>query len=94
LLLYDLESGTVLVFNITAYEEEDCMMTNNILESRVDINALSDENGRRYFNIRVIFSETDALTVYRNSMDELLEDLPKVLDSAIRARIIHDKEFC
>jgi hypothetical protein len=27
-------------------------------------------------------------------MDELLEDLPKVLDSAIRARIIHDKEFC
>jgi hypothetical protein len=70
------------------------MMTNNILESKVDINALSDENGRRYFNIKVIFSENDALTVYRNSMDELLEDLPKVLDSAIRARIIHDKEFC
>ncbi len=84
----------ILVSYITAYEKEDCMMTNNILESRVDINALSDENGRRYFNIRVIFSETDALTVYRNSIDEILEDLPKVLDSAIRARIIHDKEFC
>ena len=70
------------------------MMTNSILESKVDINALSDETGRRYFNIKVIFSENDALTVYRNSIDELLEDLPKVLESAIRARIIHDKEYC
>jgi len=84
----------VIVSYLTGFEEEACMMTNNILESRVDINALSDENGRRYFNIKVIFSENDALTVYRNSIDELLEDLPKVLDSAIRARIIHDKEYC
>ena len=70
------------------------MMTNNILESKVDINALSDESGRRYFNIKVIFSENDALTVYQNSIDELLEDLPQVLVSAIRARIVHDKKLC
>ena len=69
------------------------MRSNNILESKVGINALADETGRRYFNIKVIFSENDALTVYRNSIDELLEDLPQVLVSAIRARIIHDKEY-
>ena len=69
------------------------MMTNNILESKVDINALSDESGRRYFNIKVIFSENDALTVYQNSIDELLEDLPQVLVPAIRARIVHDKKL-
>jgi hypothetical protein len=69
------------------------MQTNNILESTVGINALSDESGRRYFNIKVSFSENDALTVYRNSIDELLEDLPQVLVTAIRARIIHDKEY-
>jgi hypothetical protein len=84
----------LIVIHNAELNEEKCMMTSNILESKVDINALSDETGRRYFNIKVIFSENDALTVYRNSIDELLEDLPKVLESAIRARIIHDKEYC
>jgi len=70
------------------------MMTNNILQSKVDINALSDETGRRYFNVKVIFSENDALTVYQNSIDELLKDLPRILSSAIQARIVDDKEFC
>jgi hypothetical protein len=64
------------------------MIADQLLNSDVHINALSDESGRKYFNVRVSFSDKDTLTIYRNSMDELLEDLPNILVSAIRARII------
>ena len=64
------------------------MTADQLLTSDVLINSLSDESGRKYYNVRVSFSDTDTLTIYRNSMDELLEDLPNILVSAIRARII------
>jgi hypothetical protein len=64
------------------------MIADQLLNSDVHINALSDDSGRKYFNVRVSFSDNDTLTIYRNSMDELLEDLPNILVSAIRARII------
>ena len=64
------------------------MIADQLLNSDVHINALSDDSGRKYFNVCVSFSDNDTLTIYRNSMDELLEDLPNILVSAIRARII------
>jgi len=70
------------------------MNADKILDSYFNINALSDESGRRYFNLKVHFSEDDILTIYRNSVEELLDDLPQVLSSAIRARIIHDQVSC
>ncbi len=65
-----------------------------ILNSNLDINALADESGKRYFKLKVSFSDDDILTVYRNSVDELLEDLPQVLVSAFRARIIQEQITC
>ena len=70
------------------------MSTDSILNSNLDINALADDSGRRYFKLKVSFSEEDILTIYRNSVDELLEDLPQVLVSAIRARIIQEQVTC
>jgi hypothetical protein len=70
------------------------MCTDSILNSNLNINALADDSGRRYFKLKVAFSEEDILTIYRNSVDELLEDLPQVLVSAIRARIIQDQITC
>ena len=63
----------------------------NILNSRLNISALSDESGRRYYNIKVSFSDDDILSIYRNSIDELLDDLPQILVYAIRARIIQEQ---
>ncbi len=70
------------------------MNTDSILNSNLDINALADESGRRYFKLKVSFSEEDILTIYRNSVDELLDDLPQVLVSAFRARIIQEQITC
>ena len=67
------------------------MSTDSILNSNLDINVLADDSGRRYFKLKVSFSEEDILTVYRNSVEELLEDLPHVLVSAFRARIIQEQ---
>lgn len=63
----------------------------NIIDSRLNITALSDDSGRRYYNIKVSFSEDDILSIYRNSIDELLDDLPQLLVFAIRARIIQEQ---
>jgi hypothetical protein len=60
------------------------------LSGILDINSVSDETGKKYFNLKVSFSENDALTVYRNSMDELLEDLPQIIVTAVRARIVNE----
>ena len=67
------------------------MMMDNILDSHLNIIALSDNSGRRYYNIKVSFSEDDILSIYRNTIDELLEDLPQLLVYAIRARIIQEQ---
>ena len=37
------------------------------------------------------YSEDDILSIYRNSIDELLDDLPQLLVFAIRARIIQEQ---
>jgi len=70
------------------------MLTDLILDSNLNIDALLDESGRRYFKLKVSFSEDDILTIYRNSVDELLEDLPQILVSAIRARVIQEQVKC
>ena len=70
------------------------MSTDSILASNLNINALADDSGRRYFKLKVSFSDDDILTIYRNSVDELLDDLPQVLVSAIRARIIQEQVTC
>jgi hypothetical protein len=67
------------------------MMMDNIIDSRLNITALSDDSGRRYYNIKVSFSQDDILSIYRNSIDELLDDLPQLLVFAIRARIIQEQ---
>jgi hypothetical protein len=67
------------------------MMMDNILDSRLNITALSDDSGRKYYNIKVSFSEDDILSIYRNSIDELLDDLPQLLVYALRARIIQEQ---
>jgi len=66
-------------------------MTDSILDGNVKISTLDDDNGRRYYTVRVAFSENDILTVYRNSMDELIEEIPQIISSALKARIISDK---
>lgn len=66
------------------------MNLDSILNGHLDINSVSDETGRKYFNLKVSFSESDALMIYRNSMDELLEDLPQIIVSAVRARIVNE----
>jgi len=51
---------------------------------------MDDEQGRRYYSIKLAFSENDVLAVYRNSMDELVNELPSIISSAIQARILTD----
>jgi hypothetical protein len=65
-------------------------MIENILDGNLRIGSLDDDTGRRYYSVSVTFSENDILTVYRNTMDELIEELPQIISSAVRARIISD----
>ncbi len=60
-----------------------------ILDGKLDISSVLDEAGGKSYNLKVTFSDGDALTVYRKTMDDLLEDLPQIVISAVRARIIH-----
>jgi hypothetical protein len=73
------------------YITEGYMNLENILNSQLDISSVSDESGGLYFNLKVTFADGDALTVYRKSMDELLEDLPQIVVSAVRARILQNE---
>ncbi len=66
------------------------MSFQNILDGNLEIQSLDDEHGRRYYSIKLTFSEKDVLTVYRNSMDELVNELPNIISSAIQARILSD----
>ena len=67
------------------------MHMETILGGHLDLNTISEEDGRRYFNLKVTFSDNDVLTIYRNSIEELIDDLPQILVSAIRARIIQER---
>lgn len=64
------------------------MSLDNILDGNLKISSLDDEQGRRYYSIQLEFSENDVVAVYRNSIEELVEELPQIIGSAIQARII------
>lgn len=64
------------------------MSLDNILDGNLRISSLDDEQGRRYYSIQLEFSENDIVAAYRNSIDELVEELPQIIGSAIQARII------
>jgi hypothetical protein len=65
--------------------------SDDILDSALNIQSISEESGRMYYKLQIRFSEEDVMTVYRDSVEQILTDLPQVLVSAIRARIIHEK---
>lgn len=62
----------------------------NLISGKLNISSLSDNSGRTYYTIRVAFSEKDVLTIYKNSISELMEELPEIISSAIQARMIDD----
>jgi hypothetical protein len=66
------------------------MNLDNILNGNLKISSINDSSGRIYYKIQIAFSDNDILTVYRNSIFELLEELPVIISSAIQARIITD----
>ena len=74
-------------------EQGNKMNMDSILNGQLDINTVLDNTGRKYFNLKVSFSDQDALTIYRNSIDELLEDLPQIIVSAVRARIVNETDI-
>ena len=65
-------------------------MLENLISGNLDISTLNDDSGRKYYTIRVAFSERDVLTIYKNSITELMEELPDIISSAIDARIVKD----
>jgi len=67
------------------------MYTEDIMNSKVSIYTYYDDSGRKYFKANVAFSKSDMLTISRNSMEDLLNDLPQVLFPAIQARVIPDQ---
>ena len=66
------------------------MSYQSILNGNLKISSMDDEQGRRYYSIKLSFSDNDVLAVYRNSMDELVTELPNIISSAIQARILTD----
>lgn len=66
------------------------MSLQNILDGNLKITSLDDDQGRRYYSIKLAFSENDVLAVYRDTMDELVNELPSIISSAIQARILTD----
>ncbi len=67
------------------------MNLNNLLQGNLNVDTLEDEKGRRYYSIKIAFSSEDVVTVYRNSMEDLMEELPNIIASAIQARIFNDQ---
>ena len=62
----------------------------SLISGNLDISTLNDDSGRKYYSIRVAFSEKDVLTIYKNSINELMEELPDIISSAIDARIVRN----
>ena len=46
---------------------------------------------RKYFKANVAFSENDVLTISRDTIEDLLNDLPQVLLPAMQARVISEE---
>ncbi|MGD9898839.1 MAG: hypothetical protein AB7T22_06885 [Calditrichaceae bacterium] len=66
------------------------MKPEDIINSNLKISIQDDESGRRYYSVRLVFSDEDILTVYRDNMSELMSDLPHIIGSAMQARLISD----
>jgi hypothetical protein len=64
------------------------MMIDKILDGQFKIESLQDEQGRRYFSIKIAFSDDDILTVYKENMHDLMDVLPNIISSALKARIL------
>jgi len=64
----------------------------NLISGNLDISTLNDKSGRKYYTIRVAFSEKDILTIYKNSISELMDELPDIISSAIHARILKETQ--
>jgi len=62
----------------------------NLLSGNLNISTLSDNSGRKYYTIRVAFSEKDILTINKNSINELMDELPEIISSALQARMIEE----
>jgi hypothetical protein len=69
------------------------MYKEDILNSKVSIFTYYDDSGRKYFKANVSFSESDILTISRNSIEDLLNDLPQVLLPAIQARVLTESAY-
>ncbi|APF20661.1 hypothetical protein Cabys_3916 [Caldithrix abyssi DSM 13497] len=65
-------------------------MIEKILDGNFRIETLQDEQGRRYYSIKIAFSNDDILTVYKENMQDLMEVLPNIISSAIKARVLTD----
>ncbi|MGD9488376.1 MAG: hypothetical protein AB7W47_10170 [Calditrichaceae bacterium] len=66
------------------------MKPEDIINSNLKISIQDDESGRRYYSVRLVFSDEDILTVYRDNMKDLMTDLPNIISSAMQARIISE----
>ena len=60
----------------------------NLISGNLDISSLNDDSGRKYYTVRVAFSDKDVLTIYKNSIDELMDELPDLIFTALQARIM------
>lgn len=69
------------------------MYSEDILNSKVNIFTLQDESGKKYFKANVAFSENDVLTISRDTIEDLLNDLPQVLLPAMQARVISEEYY-
>ncbi len=65
-------------------------MVDKILEGQFRIETLEDELGRRYFSIKISFSDDDILTVYKENIQDLMDVLPNIISSAVKARVLTD----
>ena len=62
----------------------------NLISGNLNISTLNDNSGRKYYTIRVAFSEKDILTIYKNTINELMDELPEIISSAIQARMVDE----
>ncbi len=62
----------------------------NLITGNLNISSLNDNSGRKYYTIRVAFSEKDILTIYKSSISELMDELPEIISSAIQARMVDE----
>ncbi len=70
-------------------EKRSGMNIESILNGNLDISSIDDEQGRRYYNLNITFSQNDKLTIYKNNIEELIKELPDIISSAIQARIMN-----